>query len=179
MKSAIRKLLLWVLLIVTAALALHNWHLRRLNEALLNTIDELEQERRTIARAAPNPPATNPVASHEEERRRVEQQVSELRGLSFRQPVNYRQIPRAQLRDVLIEEVRRQFTPEEARRYRRALEAFGLIPRGTDLMALMIGLYDEQVGAFYLPRERALYTFEDLPLSTAVDRMILAHELVH
>ncbi|MDW8344470.1 MAG: hypothetical protein RMM51_08250 [Verrucomicrobiae bacterium] len=179
MKSAILKLLLWVLLIVATALALHNWHLRRLNQALLDTIDELEQERRATARAAPTPPATNPVASREEERRRVEQQVSELRGLSFRQPVNYRQIPRAQLREVLLEEVRRQFTPEDARRYGRALEALGLIPRGTDLMALMIGLYDEQVGAFYLPRERALYTFEDLPLSTAVDRMILAHELVH
>lgn len=179
MKNAVLKLLVWILLIVVVALVLHNWQLRRLNTALLVTVDELEQERRAALQTASARPVVTPVASTEEERRAIEQQVSELRGLPFRRPVNYRRIPRAQLRDVLLQEVREQFTPEEARRYGRALEAFGLIPRGLDLMALMIRLYDEQVGAFYLPRERALYTFEDLALTTAVDRMILAHELVH
>lgn len=179
MKNAALKFLVWLLLIVAGGLALHNWHLQRVHQALLDTVEQLEQERRAAQHAALAPSAPLPVASLNEERRALEQQVSELRGLPFLRPVTYRQIPRAQLRDVLVQEVRSQFTPEEARRYGRALEALGLIPRGTDLMALMLGLLDEQIGAFYLPKERALFTFEDVRLTTAVDRMILAHELVH
>jgi hypothetical protein len=59
------------------------------------------------------------------------------------------------------------------------LAAIGLVPDGTDLMAAMISLYGEQVGAFYVPEERALYTFKDQSWTSGVDKMLLSHELTH
>ena len=47
------------------------------------------------------------------------------------------------------------------------------------MLNIIVSLYDEQVAAFYDPDERALYTFNDLVLSSNLDKMLLSHELTH
>src|SRR5207244_1635245 len=59
------------------------------------------------------------------------------------------------------------------------LAALGLVPEGTDVLGVLISLYDEQVGAFYEPEEKALYTFKDLSWTSGLDKMLLSHELTH
>jgi hypothetical protein len=125
----------------------------------------------------PAPPA--PVAAPPDERPAIERQTSELRGLQFLRPVNYRLLARSDLRAFLTQKIHEQYTAQELRDYGRALAALGAVPPGTDILAVMLSLYDEQVGAFYLPEERALYTFKDMTWSGALDRMLLAHELTH
>lgn len=127
-------------------------------------------------RVAPPPP---PVAAPADERPAIERQTSELRGLKFLRPVNYRLLARDELRAYLTKKIHEQYTAQELRDYSRALAALGAVPVGTDIMAVMLSLYDEQVGAFYAPEERALYTFKDMTWSRSLDRMLLAHELTH
>lgn len=130
----------------------------------------------------PDSPASTPVAkpdSQDETRRAIEQQTSELRGLQFKHSVRYKEMPRAQLREYLVGKVREQYTPQELHNYERSLAAFGLLPEGTDLLDAIISMYDEQVAAFYVPEERALYTFQEQVWSSNIDRMLLSHELTH
>ncbi len=178
MKLFLYRLLTLVLALVAGILGFQTWELRRQNAALRDTVTLLEEERRDLVRQAAAPFAEKPE-QRAELRQEIERQTSELRGLAFRKPVNYKMISRSELRDVLIQQVREQYSEEEARAYSRCFEALGVIPPGTDLMKLYISLYDEQVGAFYIPQERALYTFKDMSLSAGMDRMILAHELTH
>jgi len=121
------------------------------------------------------PPAEDPVAT----RTAVEKQTAEMRALPFLRPVDYRSIARSEFKAFLLKKVREQYTEAEMRSYERSLAALGAIPAGTDLLAAMLSLYDEQVGAFYVPEERALYMFKDLTWSRSLDKMLLAHELTH
>lgn len=128
--------------------------------------------------APPPPPPSAPVPDTSG-RAEIERQTSQLRGLAFRRPVQYRLIARDELRAFLVKKIHEQYTEQELRDYGRSLAALGAIPEGTDVLAVMLSLYDEQVGAFYVPEERALYTFRDLTWSRGLDRMLLAHELTH
>jgi hypothetical protein len=93
--------------------------------------------------------------------------------------VTYKIIDRSELRQILQQKVREVYSAEELRDYGRTLATLGLVPEGTDMQEVMLGLYDEQVAAFYVPEERALYTFKDTSFSGNLDRVTLAHELTH
>jgi hypothetical protein len=114
-----------------------------------------------------------------EERQAIEEQTATLRGLKFQSPVRYKSLDRAQFREFLLKKVREQFTEQEMRDYTRSLVAMELIPAGTDLLEVMLSMYDEQVAAFYDPDERTLWTFKDATFSRNLDKMLLAHELTH
>jgi hypothetical protein len=132
--------------------------------------------------ATNTPPAATGAgteANSAEARREIEIETSELRGLPFKKPVQYRMMERAKLREFLVGEARKQYTPQELHDYGRTLAAFGLVPEGTDLLEAIVSLYDEQVAAFYVPEERALYTFADQIWTSNVDKMLLSHELTH
>ncbi len=60
--------------------------------------------------------------------------------------------------------MKEQYTPQEMRDYSRTLAAVGLVPEGTDLLDVLVSLYNEQVAAFYVPEEHELYTFKGLGL---------------
>ena len=109
----------------------------------------------------------------------IEENMSHLRGLTFRQPVRYRRMRRGELREYILAKLGSQYTPEEFQDYAKALKRIGLLPRETDLMKAVTDLFSEQVAAFYDPDTHELFTFEDLSLQNNFERMILAHELVH
>jgi hypothetical protein len=178
------KKLFFALTFLTLAVALgvlgwNNFELRRTRHELREEIGQLEHERRDLQRQV----STNQRGPKPEEqtgdRHQIEQQTSELRGLAFKNPVTYKMIERSNLRGVLVEKVREQYTDQEFRDYSRSLATLGLIPENTDLFNVIVSLYGEQVAAFYAPDERALYTFKDLVFSSNLDKMLLSHELTH
>ena len=169
-----------ILLVALGYLAWQNVELGQQVRLLRETVAQLEKERRELQqqKVEAKAPAAKPEASASV-RQEIEQQTSELRGLQFKRPVNYKMIDRAELREFLIKKVKEQYTDQEIRDYSRSLATLGLVPEGTDLMGAMISLYDEQVGAFYVPEERSLYTFKDQSWTSGLDKMLLSHELTH
>ena len=169
-----------ILLVALGYLAWQNVQLGQQVRVLRETVAQLEKERRELQqqKVDAKAPAAKPEASASV-RQEIEQRTSELRGLQFKRPVNYKMIDRAGLREFLIKKVKEQYTDQEIRDYGRSLATLGLVPEGTDLMGAMISLYDEQVGAFYVPEERSLYTFKDQSWTSGLDKMLLSHELTH
>jgi hypothetical protein len=171
-----------VLLALLFAIAFLGWRVADLtekNHVLRETVGQLESERRELEQKAAASGRTPKPEEQDDARRLIEQQTSELRGLSFKQPVNYKIIDRSELRQVLQQKVREVYSAQELRDYGRSLATLGLVPENTDLQDVIVGLYDEQVAAFYVPEERALYTFKDATFSGNLDRVTLAHELTH
>jgi hypothetical protein len=179
MKKFFLKLAFLILLIALGFLGWRNFELRRERDGLRGEIAQLERERRDLQSKVTSAQRPAKPEQQAEERQRIEQQTSELRGLPFKTPVKYRMIDRADLRRVLVQKVKEQYGEQELRDYGRTLAAFGLVPDGADLLHIIVSLYDEQVAAFYDPDERALYTFNDLVLSSNLDKMLLSHELTH
>lgn len=165
-----------------AALGFLGWRtaeLLRDNRQLRETVIQLERERRELRQQQAK--AQPPVKPEQQAglRAQLERDTSQLRGLQFKGPVNYRMIARAGLRDLLLRKAREQYTEQELHDYGRTLATLGLVPEGTDLLQVILGLYDEQVAAFYVPEERTLYTFEDLSWTSGLDKMLLCHEITH
>jgi hypothetical protein len=179
MKKFFLKLAFLILLIALGFLGWRSFELRRERDGLRGEIAQLEQERRDLQNKVTSAQRPAKPEQQTDERQRIEQQTSELRGLPFKTPVKYKMIDRADLRRVLVQKVKEQYGEQELRDYGRTLAAFGLVPDGADLLHIIVSLYDEQVAAFYDPDERALYTFNDLVLSSNLDKMLLSHELTH
>jgi hypothetical protein len=179
MKKFFLKLAFLILLCGLGFLGWRNFELRRKLDDLRGEITQLEQERRDLEQKVAS--AQRPAKPEEqaEDRRRIEQETSALRGLPFQAPVRYRMIERSELRRVLIEKIRQQYTEQELHDYGRTLATLGLVPEGVDLLDIIVSLYGEQVAAFYEPDERTLYTFKDLAFSSNIDKMLLSHELTH
>jgi hypothetical protein len=179
MKKFFLKLAFLVLFLALGFLGWRNFELRRTLNDLRGEITQLEQERRDLqgkVSAAQRGPKPEEQAG---DRQRIEEQTSELRGLPFKSPVKYKIIDRSELRRVLVDKVKEQYTEQEMHDYSRTLAAVGLVPEGTDLLNVLVSLLNEQVAAFYVPEERALYTFKDLVFSGNLDKMLLSHELTH
>ena len=109
----------------------------------------------------------------------IEASVERLRGLSFLNPVVYKEIPRTELPAILRAKLGQQVPDQEFDRTGVALAALGLIPGGTDLKKTYLGLLGEQVGAFYDQHSGELFTFSGQSLANSQNQIILAHELTH
>ena len=128
MKKFFLKLAFLILFVALGFLGWRNFDLQRKLNELRGEVAQLEQERRALqsqATAAQRPAKPEEQAN---ERQRIEQQTSELRGLPFKSPVNYKMIERADLRRVLVQKVKEQYGEQELRDYGRALAALGLVP---------------------------------------------------
>jgi hypothetical protein len=179
MKKFFPTLVFLALIVVLCFADWRNFVLRQQVEELRTEITQLEQERRDLQSKLSALQRGPKPEERTGDRQQIEQQTSELRGLPFKNPVKYKIIDRSELRRVLVDKVKEQYTEQEMRDYSRALAAVGLVPEGTDLLNVLISLYNEQVAAFYVPDERSLYTFKDLVFSSNLDKMLLSHELTH
>jgi hypothetical protein len=179
MKKSFPTLIFLAALVALGLAGWDNYRLRENVQELRGEIAQLESERRELKRQVTSTERGPKPEEKTVDRQQIEQQTGELRGLSFKNPVNYKIIDRKELRQVLADKVKEQYTEQQLRDYSRSLAAFGLIPEDTDLLKVLVSLYGEQVAAFYIPEERALYTFKDLVFSSNLDKMLLSHELTH
>jgi hypothetical protein len=111
----------------------------------------------------------------------LQKEVAEVGGIPFRREVPVDFMSRPDLARYLKEMLDAEYPPAKARGDERLLNAFGLLPPGTDLRALRAKVLEENIAGFYdeRPGRRRLYAVSaDRHLSPA-NQLILAHELRH
>jgi hypothetical protein len=103
--------------------------------------------------------------------------LTDRSGMELRAPVRLEERSREQLTGYLTAKLDEDLPEEEARARVDAYGLLGLVEPGTDLRALLLGLYEEQVAGFYEPDSTALYVLDDQPPEAL--EALLVHELVH
>jgi hypothetical protein len=98
-------------------------------------------------------------------------------GMELREPVRIEARSRAELERYLTAKLDEDLPEADARDRVAAYALLGLVPEDTDLRALLLGLYGEQVAGFYEPDSTALYVLDDQPPGAL--QALLVHELVH
>lgn len=137
--------------------------------------------------ASPTPPVSTPTpgeaspsgsAAARDVFERIEQQVSELRGLAPPQIGPPDVINREQLAVELVELYDEEWTPEQLAADNLTLRAMGLLTEQQDIRELTEFLYAEQVLGFYDFRERRMVVVTDAGI-TPEAQITYAHEFTH
>lgn len=98
-------------------------------------------------------------------------------GFELREPVRVERRSRAELERYLLAKLDEELDVEHAAALAESYRLLGLVPESTDLRALLLNVYREQVAGFYDPDSTALFVLDDQP-EEAVESLLL-HELVH
>jgi hypothetical protein len=111
----------------------------------------------------------------------LEQEVAELGGVPFRSSVTFEYLDRPALSRYVQELLEDEYGEAEARADERTLQAFGLLPAGTNLRAVRARLLEENVAGFYdmRPGRKRLYAISGQRRLTPANQLVLAHELRH
>jgi len=108
----------------------------------------------------------------------IEQQVAEIRGLQPIYPVPRYLLTRDQLRQRVLDDFLKDYTPEDARDEALTLAAFGLLEPGFDLRGLLVDLYTEQIAGFYDDEAKAMFVIQEGGFR-GMERQTYAHEYAH
>jgi hypothetical protein len=119
------------------------------------------------------------LAANKTQREAIEKQVVDLRGLEFKNPVDYQVLNRKEIKQTIAGKLAEVFSEEEFRQMTDAMAAIGLLPPKYPLREKYIELLGEQVAAFYDQHKHHLVMYEDATLDNAQNRVVLAHELTH
>lgn len=109
---------------------------------------------------------------------RIEQQVIHIRGLQPSSPLHRELLTTAQLRQKVIDEFLKDYTPQEVIKDVTTLSLFGLLPRNYDLYTLLRDLYTEQIAGFYDDETKTMYIIQDEAF-LGPQRSTYAHEYTH
>jgi len=104
-------------------------------------------------------------------------QMSRILDLPILHPLKKSLETKSQIRAYLIRQDRQEENPAKRYADKKALEAFGLLPRGFPLHHFMLNLLTNQIAGFYDPKAQEFYIADWIPLSE--QRMVMAHELTH
>jgi hypothetical protein len=106
-------------------------------------------------------------------------EVAKARGLPIKKPIAQATVTRDELRARLLKLAEEKKTKDELRAEGVALARWGLIPRGTDYVALMVDLLSEQIAGYYDPDTKQLTLLATTGQAPVWDELVLAHEIVH
>ena len=112
---------------------------------------------------------------------RLQEEVAEAGGLPFRENVKVAFLGREELGAYLRELFDDEYPVALARTDERLLQAFDLLPPGTDLRALRARVLEENVAGFYdeRPGKRRLYAVSEDRSFSPMNQIVLVHELRH
>jgi len=113
------------------------------------------------------------------ERLKIEAQVSRLRELIFLKPSIYNEVGREEVKSILLKEFNEEYSSGELVRTGKVMKKFGLIKPDYDLEKGLLSLYGEQIGAFYDPDRKAVFSVRGMNLGKGLSNAMLAHELTH
>lgn len=103
--------------------------------------------------------------------------VSRIRELEIKAPVEKGIKNREEIRSYLMERIKEEYKPEEIELEGRVLKKLRLIPADMDMYEFIISLLTEQVAGYYDPKSNTFYIAEWL--DPASQKPIMAHELTH
>ena len=127
----------------------------------------------SVPAVAQNPAPARLVA----EARAVAARISAVRGLETRRPIDFRVSDRATIRAYAEASLAGQMPAGQWAAYEALLVHAGMIPAGTDLEELVVGLYAEQIAGYYDPARKTFYLADWLP--EILQRGVVAHEVTH
>jgi hypothetical protein len=128
-------------------------------------------------RATQPKPAADPLYQVADE---VAADVAKLRGWSFKKPVQKARTTPAEARGYLESRLDIVLPPGRRALMEAFLRTAGLIPKGTDLRASLLGVLDQQVAGYYDPASGTLYVVDRADgMPPFMQRAVLAHELTH
>lgn len=104
-------------------------------------------------------------------------EVSALLGLPVKTPLKKTLRSRDEIREYLLRQMREDKNPDKRYADQRALEKFGLLPKGFNLEAFLVDLLTEQIAGLYDPKGEEFYIADWL--QPGEQRIVMAHELVH
>lgn len=142
-------------------------------------IEQLTKENDQLREAVVRHERAKALAANKTQREAVEQQVIKIRGLEFKQPVDYAVLNRKEIKQTIAQKLADVFSEEEFRHMTDAMAAIGLLPPKYPLREKYIDLLGEQVAAFYDQHQHKLVMCADATLDNAQNRVVLAHELTH
>jgi hypothetical protein len=107
--------------------------------------------------------------------------VEDAGGVLFQTPAQIDFLTYEGLKTYLGEVIESEYPPRRAEADSRTLTAFDLLPPDTDLRALRRKLLEQNIAGFYdeRPGRRRLYAVSEDRRLTALNQLILAHELRH
>ncbi len=132
------------------------------------------------AATAPVTPPHVPAASNPEFLKAADEvlaQMSVILHLPIKEPLKKSLRSKEEIRDYLIREEKED--RDDAQRYadRKALEAFGLIPKNFPLDSFMLDVLTDQVAGLYDPKGKEFYIADWIPADEQRD--VMSHELTH
>ena len=104
-------------------------------------------------------------------------QMSKLLNLPIKEPLKKSLRSKQEIREYLIREEKED--RNDAQRYadKKALEAFGLIPKDFPLDSFMLDVLTDQVAGLYDPKAKEFYIADWIPADE--QRAVMSHELTH
>ncbi len=108
----------------------------------------------------------------------IQQQVSDLRGLSLKADLQRDLMTPAELKDKVVNDFFKDYTDEEVSNDTRELTTLGLLPAGFDLRQFYLDLYTEQIAGYYDDETKEMYVISGEGFG-GMERMTYAHEFNH
>jgi hypothetical protein len=106
-------------------------------------------------------------------------EVSKLRGLALKHAIPKEVVDKAELHARLVKMAAEQKTKEQTAAEGLALTRWGMLPPGTDYLALMVELMTDQIAGYYDPDTKKLTVSQAAGADPQWAEMVLAHELDH
>ena len=107
----------------------------------------------------------------------IASKVASLRALPVRARIQKDLKTRQALRQVLLQKIEHDFTPEQFLHESMVYQRLDLLPAGTDYKRLILDLYTQQIAGFYDPETKKLSLIAGLP--SPLQRATMAHEIFH
>jgi hypothetical protein len=139
----------------------------------------LSQENDALRTALAKAQADAADAKNAVRRAQIERDTSAIRGLPFKNPVDYEVLDKAGIRQIVAGKISEIYTDQELKDVSTGLSALGLLPPNFPLKQTYINLLGEQIAAFYDQHQHKLFMFRDASLENSQNRVILSHELTH
>ncbi len=122
-------------------------------------------------------PATAPSAEFLKAADEVLAEMSALLSLPVKSPLKKSIRSRAEIRDYVLRRMKEDKEPAKRYADQRALEKFGLIPKGFQVEPFLVELLTEQIAGLYDPKGQEFFIADWI--SPEDQRMVMAHELTH
>jgi hypothetical protein len=123
------------------------------------------------------PPVNAPSAEFLSAADEVLAEMSTILSLPQKAPLKKTLRTREEIRAYVLREFEEEKRPEKRYADQRAMEKFGLIPKGFPLQSFLVDLLTEQIAGLYDPKSREFFIADWI--APADQRMIMSHELTH